>query len=133
MSPYRHWVAPTLYMALIIGLSSIPGSTGPDTPSGPAGWIPPIVSNALHVPVYAGLGFLWTQALMRTGPLPLKRALFAALVIAAVFGIIDELYQGLIPGRTAAFADWLADAAGAALGCALFAMRKRLWVDRAQS
>ncbi len=120
MPPDRHWVAPALYMAMIIALSSIPGSSGPETPSGPAGWIPPIVSNALHVPVYAGLGFLWTYALIRGRRLTPPQAALMALTIAAAFGALDESYQGLVPGRTTSLGDWLADAAGAAIGCTVF-------------
>lgn len=120
MSPDRHWITPVLYMAMIIALSSIPGSTGPDAPAGPAGWIPPIVSNALHVPVYAGLAFLWACALIRRGHMPLQQAALIALIVAAVFGGIDEAYQGLIDGRTTASGDWLADTIGAAFGCLVF-------------
>ncbi len=120
MAPHRHWIAPALYMALILALSSIPGSTGPDTVPGPAAWIPPIVSNTLHVPVYAGLGFLWARALTLGTRLRLRDATLTALVIAAVFGGIDELYQGLIPGRTTALGDWVADATGAIFGCLVF-------------
>lgn len=120
MAPDRHWIAPLLYMALIIALSSIPGSSGPDMDPGPAGWIPPVVSNALHVPVYAGLGFLWAHALTRRGRMALQQAAMVALVIAAAFGAIDEFYQGLVPGRTTALGDWLANGVGAAIGCFVF-------------
>lgn len=135
MPPGRHWVAPALYMAMIIALSSIPGSTGPETPTGPAGWIPPVVANALHVPLYAGLGFLWAYALGRSGRMPARQAVIVALVIAATFGGIDELYQGLIPGRTTALGDWLANTAGAALGGVLFLflLRRQRSGDRTRS
>lgn len=129
MSPDRHWIAPALYMAMIIALSSIPGSSGPETPPGPAGWIPPLVSNALHVPLYAGLGLLWTYALTHTNRLRPWPAAVTALVIGAAFGALDELYQGLIPGRTTSLGDWLADTAGAAIGGTLFLIRQQ-WRHR---
>jgi VanZ family protein len=116
----RYKVIPALYMALILALSSIPGTTDSGSPAGPAGWIPPIVSNAMHVPVYAGLAWLWAWALLHSRGIPARRAALIALALTAVFGGIDELYQGLIPGRTTAFGDWLADAAGGALGSCFF-------------
>lgn len=126
MPPDRHWVAPVLYMGMVIALSSIPGATGPETPTGPAGWIPPIVANALHVPVYAGLGFLWTYALTRGRRVTPPHVALLALAIATIFGALDELYQGLVPGRTTSLGDWLADAAGAAIGCTVFMLWRRL-------
>lgn len=120
MAPNRHWIAPALYMAMLIALSSIPGSTGPDAHPGPINWIPSIVSNALHVPAYAGLGFLWARTLTKSGDTGDCMVTVLALIIAAAFGAIDELYQGFIPGRMTTPADWAANAVGATLGCVVF-------------
>jgi VanZ family protein len=107
-------------MLLMIALSSIPGVARPDDGPGPAAWIPPLISNALHVPLYAGLGFLYARALTFGARLKGRRAALLALALGAAFGGLDELYQSLIPGRSTAFGDWLADTAGAAIGSSLF-------------
>lgn len=120
MPTARHWIGPALYMPMIIALSSIPGSAGPATDPGPIGWVPPVISNALHLPLYAGLAFLWARALALGGAMEVRRAAWLALAIAAAFGCLDELYQGLIPGRTPGLGDWLADTVGAAAGSAVF-------------
>lgn len=39
---------------------------------------------------------------------------FQAWGLSALYGASDEWHQSFVPGRTAAFDDWLADAAGAA-------------------
>lgn len=129
MLPFRHWMAPALYMAIIIALSSIPGSTAPVAQSSPTGWIPPFVANALHVPVYAGLAFLWAHALIRANGMTPRQAALLAFAIAAAFGALDEFYQGLVPGRTTALMDWLADTAGAAVGSTLYLGRHQ-WRSR---
>ena len=43
----------------------------------------------------------------------------AALLTSAIvllYGVLDELHQMLVPGRSAEFLDWVADAAGALCG-----------------
>ena len=47
-------------------------------------------------------------------------ALLLAILATCAFAVVDESYQGLVPGRTASVRDWLADAVGAAAGVALF-------------
>lgn len=44
-----------------------------------------------------------------------------SILIASLYGIIDEFHQMLIPGRSAEFFDWVADFAGAIAGV-LFAI-----------
>ncbi|MDZ7829142.1 MAG: VanZ family protein [Halofilum sp. (in: g-proteobacteria)] len=120
MSSPRPWIAPALYMLLVVALSSIPGSGGNGTEPGPFAWVPSLISNALHLPLYAGLAFLWARALVTGAGLVPVRATIIALAIAAAFGVFDELYQGLVPGRSTSLQDWLANAVGAAAGCLVY-------------
>lgn len=107
-------------MLMVIALSSIPGSNGPETGTSAFGWVPPLISNALHLPLYAGLAFLWARALVSGPGLTPRGAVLVAVAIAAAFGALDELYQGLTPGRTPSLVDWLANAVGAAAGCLVY-------------
>ena len=64
-----------------------------------------------HVVEYGVLAVLWYRAL---GPSP--RAAPSAFLVAAVYGGVDELWQGLHPSRTPAVGDVAIDAGGALLG-----------------
>jgi VanZ family protein len=82
-------------------------------------WAGPATLEAMHVAVrklghvveYGILAILWHRALA-----PAPRAAPLAFVIAAAYGVLDELWQGLHPNRTPAVADAGFDAAGALLG-----------------
>ncbi len=43
-------------------------------------------------------------------------AVLLTISIILLYGVIDELHQMLIPGRSAEFLDWVADAVGAVCG-----------------
>jgi len=45
-----------------------------------------------------------------------RNAALLTIAIAICYGVLDELHQMLVPGRSAEFLDWVADAIGAALG-----------------
>lgn len=78
----------------------------------------------VHFAAYAGLAFLLAMAWQHsTGMLNRRHLRFAWLAIGA-FAAIDEITQ-LVVGRSASVNDWLADAAGAALGLVIFWMWQR--------
>lgn len=110
------WVPPLLWMAAIFVVS---GQSHPDA-------VPASLQNHIgHVIAYAVLSMLWLRALSAGGRMAWRPAAARAWVVAAVYGATDELHQWFVPGRTAAVDDWVADAAGAALGLALaFAWRR---------
>ncbi|KIE59444.1 teicoplanin resistance protein VanZ [Methylacidiphilum kamchatkense Kam1] len=97
------WVLAFLYCDLILAFSSLPGST-----------LSVITKNVsdkiLHFFAYSILGWLFCQASMK---------LLYGIALAALFGMIDENYQRLIPGRQCDFYDWLADCLGATAGAIL--------------
>lgn len=55
--------------------------------------------------------------IQRTRPL----GIYAAALIASVFGLTDELHQHFTPGREMDVLDWLADTGGAVLATVLYA------------
>jgi VanZ family protein len=61
----------------------------------------------------AVLGLWFSREFWQTGR---SRALIISLVIASLYGIIDEFHQSFVPGRNANIWDWLADTLGAVLG-----------------
>lgn len=101
------WAPVALYMLCIFWLSSI--SRPPDLPSG-------VSDKGGHVLLYSGLGALLVRA--RAGgwrrPVTLGIAA-AAVVVATLYGITDEVHQHFVPPREAEVRDILADAIGASL------------------
>jgi VanZ family protein len=100
------WGPVLVMMAGIFVASSIP-NLGP---------LPGQLSDkTAHFMAYAALGLLSIRATAQarwsgvTGP-----ALATAWLVCAVYAASDELHQLMIPGRTAAFDDWVADALGSA-------------------
>ncbi len=97
-----------LYAALIVALSSIPGKSFPDVK-----WLS--YDKLIHLGEYAVFSILVYRAAAS-----LRREdrflLGIAIVLAGLFGALDELYQLWIPGRNSSFADWSADQVGAVIG-----------------
>ena len=71
-----------------------------------------------HVLAYFGLAALLGPALWVALPRRRRFLPLIVLVIASVYGAVDELTQPYI-GRYCEFGDWVADTAGAALACGL--------------
>jgi hypothetical protein len=121
------FLPPVLWMGVIaLGSSSLLSGDRTGgwmlTPLGHlAPWASPTTLAALHfglrklghVVEYGVLAVLWHRALA-----PAPRALTAAVLLAAGYGALDELGQGLTASRTAAVSDVAIDAAGALLGVA---------------
>ncbi len=95
-----------LWAMFVWWLSSKPGSALANLPFGS------LVANSGHVALFGILGgllfFAWT------GPLAGRFCWSAG--IAAAFGIVDELHQTWVPGRSSSVADVLSDVSGAVLG-----------------
>lgn len=115
---------PLAYMGLIFWLSSLedlsllPGEVRES-------------DKTLHGIEYAILGALWFRAL--AGPLVPSRALLAAFLVSALYGVSDELHQRFVPGRNCDGWDMLADAMGALVGASLlWALSRRRARDRCE-
>ena len=102
------WGPPIGLMVAIFTVSSVPHL---DTSrSG-------LSDKSLHAWTYGLLGLLLLRALARARWAAMRfRTACAAWLVAVVYGVFDELHQGLVPGREPSIADWLADARGAAVG-----------------
>ncbi|MDP6363648.1 MAG: VanZ family protein [Candidatus Poseidoniia archaeon] len=115
MSPRLAWALALGWMALIALLSHQSAVGGLATASGL-----PLADKLDHLVEFALLGALLRNAVARHHPLPVVAPAFFVLALGASYGALDELHQSLVPGRDAELGDWLADAAGVALGSFAF-------------
>lgn len=85
------------------------------------GTLPQGTDVPLHFLAYAGLSFLLTWWLsLKWDKLTLKR-LFVVFMGVSLFGVVDELLQGIpVLQRQPSIDDWVADTVGALLGILLF-------------
>lgn len=119
----RHWRPALAYMALIFVVSSFEVRV-------PAMSRLPLKDKLVHFVEYLILGALCTYATRRTWPRRHAwRTVALGAVLAAAFGVTDELHQAFVPGRSSDIADVYADALGAVVGAALAYLALR-WRDR---
>jgi VanZ family protein len=117
---FLRWFPLIAWVAVIFGLSSIPGITldGPELPGG--------IDKVAHFFEYAILAFVLHRGLSyrneRGGLLMIIVVVSCGLAIA----VLDELYQSLIPGRESSVADIISDIAGIAAGTVAALIRKRM-------
>lgn len=95
-------------MTAIFVVSSMPGSL---LPSGAPG--------LGHLIEYSVLGGLLVNALLPT--MSWRRAVTLAILIASLYGIVDELHQYVTPGRNPEFSDWVIDTLSAFAGALITA------------
>lgn len=115
----RRWLPPTLWAALILILTSIPGSHIP---------VPPLrnLDKIVHLAIYGVLGWLTARAWMNGSRVTAAAVL--ALAAISLFGALDEWHQQFIPQRSMDLLDWAADTTGATIGtllALLMAVRRR--------
>lgn len=116
----RAWFPAFAYMGLIFTLSSM-------RIVAPAIELFPFQDKGVHFVEYGVLGFLCASAALRTwrGRSPPRVALVGAL-LATAWGLSDELHQAFVPGRSAEFADLIADGLGALAGTGVALLLLRL-------
>lgn len=106
------WLPLLLWIGAIFGVSSVPGPTlqkvGFSVQDG--------VAHGLEYGVLGLLVFRWLRFQLASGSL---RAIAVAVLTGAVLGALDEFYQLLIPERTTAMSDWLADLTGCTAGAVI--------------
>lgn len=74
------------------------------------------VRKLAHLLLFAALGFLIFGAF--SVDLPPRRAFHGAVLLGVVRGVLDEIQQAFIPGRSCEFRDMCIDAVGVLLGAA---------------
>ncbi|HET9250514.1 MAG TPA: VanZ family protein [Candidatus Eisenbacteria bacterium] len=107
-----YWLPVLGYAAFILVLSSIPGSRVP-SPF-------PFVDKLAHLLEYSLFGLLVGRAIRFTwGGSGRIVVILTAIGIGAAMGLLDELYQGTVSGRTTDAADWLVDVLAVSAAVAL--------------
>ena len=77
--------------------------------------IDPRLQNILHIPIFALLSFLWVKCFSDL-KYSIKKGLLLSFIFGLTFGIINEFYQLLIPGRFFPLGDILFNLIGVIAG-----------------
>lgn len=117
-----YWLPPMLVMAVIFYFSS-----RSSLPQAKGEWLDALIKKLMHVGEYTLLFLLLVRAWRQS--LPTERALWAALLTTAMYGVSDEVHQSFVPRRHANWYDVAIDVALPLLLCALWYVR-RLWRTR---
>ncbi len=112
---YRQAVAARWYYALLASAIVFYESSLPIRVPGNI----PHLDKVAHVLLYFGLGMAYFNVATRGGTRTGTRACWVAFLLAVAYGASDEWHQAYVPGRSADWADWVADTAGAALAVGL--------------
>jgi len=98
-----------VYWIILFGATTLPAASMPSFG---------VVDKVNHLLAYFILAILLFLTLLfqQKVPLSLNKAAAYALIICSLYGMLDEVHQIFIPGRSAEFLDFLADACGALLG-----------------
>lgn len=98
----RHWLEVAVVYAVILGVSSVPG----DELAGTPGWLA-VVGHATGYALLAGTIHRAVDG---------RSAALVAVVLAVVLGIVNEVQQSLVPGRSPEAVDVAVDGLGALAG-----------------
>lgn len=100
-----------IYMSVIFFLSQIPSGTDNKLDLDRFQWLSEDLGNLLHVPLYAGLAYLWIKFFQAQQVSERKMRVWVG-VLSLAYAISDEAHQFFVPGRFASFSDLILDAIG---------------------
>jgi VanZ family protein len=108
----HYWLPVLAYIGLIFAASSIQGSRLPS--------LFPYMDKIAHLMEYSLFGLLLGRAIRSTFTRGSAFVItFVAVAIGAGVGCLDEIYQGIVPGRQSDPLDWLTDLAAITAGVVL--------------
>ncbi len=108
---FGRWPTVVVWAFAIVALSSVPNYFPAPSPGELS------FDKVVHFVEYFVLGALVVAAAIRSNTsLPIWVIVGASIVGVAAFGVGDELYQRMVPGRDTNVYDWAADLVGATLG-----------------
>jgi VanZ family protein len=111
---WRYQFPAILWAVFILSLSSIPSSVLPISP-------PIHFDKLFHAAIFFIFCYLLSRAFLHQTRYPLfvENYIVLSLLVVIAYGISDELYQTLLPGRSPDVYDALADSFGGLL-CTLY-------------
>ncbi len=121
----RRWLPLVVWLALIFGLSSIPGLSTDDVR------LPRGSDKCVHFIEYAIFAMLYYRGLSYGG----VRIRWSVVIVVVAAGIavaaLDEMYQSYIPRRDSSVFDLAADSAGVVTGTAAAVLRHVMTIRKA--
>ncbi len=117
-----------VWMAVIYGLSDRPGSDY-EGASDSFSWLP-FAGTIAHIGLYFVLGVFMFRTIIVTKRLALGMSVYLTLFAALVYGVLDELHQSSVAGRSSEATDVVADVFGAALAVVFWFGARRTWRAR---
>jgi VanZ family protein len=116
---FKYWLPVLLWAGVIFFFASLPGAVLPE--------ILFFQDILFHILEYALLALLLTRALKNSRIKFFSSWQRVILVILSclIYAILDELYQGCIPGRVSAISDVISDGLGIVIGSAIYQMKPR--------
>ena len=112
-----------VWMAVIYGLSDRPAGDYEGV-GGSLSWLP-FAGTVAHVGLYFVLGIFVFRTIIATDRVGLGMSVYLTLFAALVYGVLDELHQSNVAGRSSEAADVIADVSGAALAVVFWFGAKR--------
>ena len=109
MNRFLQWLPALLWAAVIFYFSS--QAHAPHVSGKPG--VQHVVQKFGHAIEYGILAILIFRPLRRTHRLPLRLALFLAVLLSGAYAASDEWHQSFVPGRSALFSDFAIDTTGA--------------------
>ncbi len=107
----RYWGPVCGYAGLIFYLSA------QSHPEDHVPFVTHFSDKVLHAVEYAVFGALCYRALCRSGyDAWRQQAIPAAILLASLYGVSDEVHQAFVPFRDSNLLDWVADTVGAVIG-----------------
>jgi VanZ family protein len=112
------YVPLALYWILLVTATSLPGQDVPDMH---------ISDKIEHFAAYGGLAVLlsFTYSFQKKIKILAEYPFLLTIFTISLYGMLDELHQKFIPGRSCDVKDWIADTTGALLGILIvFSIKK---------
>ena len=109
---YLIYVPLVLYWILLFTATSLPAAHVPSFA---------VTDKIKHFSAFFGLSILLSLTILYQHKVLLFKKYFLsiAVIISSFYGLLDEIHQSFVPGRSSEFLDWVADSLGAAAGVLL--------------
>lgn len=82
--------------------------------------------KTIHFLVYSLLAYFISRALHLSFEFKKNKIFYLAVFLVSLYGLIDEIHQYFIPGRSCSFGDWVADTLGAMIGAYFYVLQNSL-------